>query len=174
MGSGSLRLAGKMRSVADVSVSVVHFIALEVRNLVEVICGVGLVAFIWGWALIAMLWFEAVVYMAMEVIGTVKPRAGADEDATSEPLRAVIAIRSAGVWCVIVVAIWALRRYANVDGDLGSSLWCCRGETKRGNCCRDENAEFFHGRISLFPCCPQLWCGVFLGVSRFVRSSQLR
>src|ERR1700729_2078370 len=127
-----------MRLVADVSVSVMHFVAFEVRDLVEVIRRVGLVSFIWSRALVAMLWIEAVVYMAMEVIGTVKPRAGADEDATGEPLGAVIAIRGAGVWRVIVVAVWALRRYANVDADLGSSLLGCRGETKRGNRCRDE------------------------------------
>src|ERR1700685_1631688 len=132
--------------MADVSVPVMHFVALEVRNLVEVICRIGLVPFVWCGALIAMLWVEAVVYVAMEVVGTVKPRAGADEDAASKPLRAVIAIRGAGIWCVIVVAVWAIRRYANVDADLGCSLWRCRGETKCGNRCRNENAESFHGR----------------------------
>jgi hypothetical protein len=45
-----------------------------------------------------------------------KPRAGADEGAALEPIRAVIAVGSAGIWVVIVVAIGASGRRAVIDG----------------------------------------------------------
>jgi hypothetical protein len=45
-----------------------------------------------------------------------KPWASADEDAALEPIRAVIAVGSAGIWVVIVVAIGASGRWAVIDG----------------------------------------------------------
>src|SRR5581483_10199158 len=38
------------------------------------------------------------------------PRADADEETVIEPVRAVVPIRCACVWSVVVVAVWAVRR----------------------------------------------------------------
>ena len=47
---------------------------------------------------------------ARMAVETMEPGAGADEDATAEPVRPVIAIRRAGIWCVGIVSVGADRR----------------------------------------------------------------
>jgi hypothetical protein len=55
----------------------------------------------------------------------VEPRSGADEDASDEPVRAVVAVRHTRIWVVVVVTICTGRRrnitrsaYAHSDGNL--------------------------------------------------------
>ena len=60
--------------------------------------------------------------VAAPVIAVI-PGAGADEDAADEPVRAVVSIRGAGVWIVVVVAIFAdwrgtvINRSSNSDAE---------------------------------------------------------
>src|ERR1700722_2696119 len=64
---------------------------------------------------VAVLRMVAVVYTAAEIPGAMKPRAGADENAPTEPFRSVIAGGSAAIGNGVVVAIRTFRSQA--DGD---------------------------------------------------------
>jgi len=64
---------------------------------------------------------------AATIVAAVEPRAGADEDASNEVVRAVVAVRSAGVRIVAVVTVSAgrsradgavNRAYADADANL--------------------------------------------------------
>lgn len=67
---------------------------------------------------VSVLHIEMIVYMAIEMSGTMKPGAGADKDATGKPFRPVVAIGGATVGRVIVITIGANRRWSNVDRNL--------------------------------------------------------
>jgi hypothetical protein len=56
---------------------------------------------------------KMVVYVATEIIVTMKPRSCADENAAVKPFRAVVACRGAGVRRHVIVAIWAIGRYSD-------------------------------------------------------------
>ena len=82
--------------------------------------------------MIAMLWIKAVVHMAMKTSSAVEPRTGTDKDAAIEPLGTVVAIRSAVVGSVIVIAVRASGLRTNVDayGDLSARD---RGDAEKGD-----------------------------------------
>jgi hypothetical protein len=69
-------------------------------------------------AAIAVVWIEGVVYVALEVIGAMKPRANADENAAIEPFRAVIAVGNAVIGGVVIVTIGTIRGDSDFDHDL--------------------------------------------------------
>jgi hypothetical protein len=62
-----------------------------------------------------------VIYVAVKIVGAVKPWAGTDEYAASEPFRSIVAVGSATIGSVIIVAVRAVRggAYADADADLG-------------------------------------------------------
>jgi hypothetical protein len=77
---------------------------------------------------------ETVIYMAVKICVAVKPRAGADEDATGKPFRTVVAIGSAGIRGVVIVAVRAPGFGADGNGDLSLYFGRHRGKTNSGNC----------------------------------------
>jgi hypothetical protein len=108
--------AERMLFFADrVTASVAHFVAFEVLNLIETFSGLGFVAAVWLWSGIAVLGMEAVIYVAAEAFGAMKPRANANEDATGKPLRAVVAVGGALVGWDVIVAVGTYRGDADVD-----------------------------------------------------------
>ena len=84
-------------------------VALAVAAFVGLECGVRSL----GWAmlrrvaLVAVLGIVVVVHVAVEVGRAVKPFAGANEASAREPLRTIVAVRSAVVGSVVVVAVRA-------------------------------------------------------------------
>ena len=81
-------------------------------------------------AMIAIARIKLVIYMAVEAGAAAIVRASADKAATGKPLRSVIAIRSATVRPVPVVAIRARRPNADADRYLGLGFRSSRGEEK--------------------------------------------
>src|SRR5580658_5925815 len=78
-------------------------------------------------AVVAVVRVERVVYIAAEVIRTMKPRAYADEDAAGEPFRPIVAIGNAAIWSVVIVAVRAIRSHADFHSYLRLCLgWSCR------------------------------------------------
>jgi hypothetical protein len=71
-------------------------------------------------AVIAMLRVIVVIYVTVEVITTMKPRTGPDEDAGAEPLRTIVAVGSAVVGRRFVVAIRAYGSRPDINADLSS------------------------------------------------------
>jgi hypothetical protein len=69
-------------------------------------------------ALITVLWMEPVIYVALELVSAVKPRASANEDVTVKPFRTVIARGRTVVRSDVIVTIGTFGSYSDVDADL--------------------------------------------------------
>src|SRR5713226_7244702 len=93
-------------------------VAAPVTHLVSVEVIKGLVSMVRMWTMVAVMWIETVINVAVEVVGTVEPRAGSDEHAAVEPLGPVVPVWRAAVWFEIVVAIRATRFCSDIDRDL--------------------------------------------------------
>jgi hypothetical protein len=93
------------------------------------------VAVMWVFAVVAVIRMVMVVNIAMEMLGTVKPWAGTDEDAICEPLGTVVAVGSAAIWRGIVVTVGTSRGHADTDADLR----VCPGSTCRNAERSDED-----------------------------------
>jgi hypothetical protein len=65
----------------------------------------------------------AVIDVAIEAVGTMKPWASSEEYTAGKPVRSIVAVGSAIVGGIVEVSIGAYRGYSNVDGNLrgGSS-----------------------------------------------------
>jgi hypothetical protein len=111
-----------------VAVAVAHFVAFEVFDVVDGVDGV--LAAGGMRAVVSMIRMEAIVDVAVEAFGSVKPGADADEDAAGEPLRAVVAVGSAVVGWDVVVAVGTVGSGADFDGDLGLGFGSGYGETE--------------------------------------------
>jgi len=110
--------------------SVPNFISFEVINLVEMFCRLGLITTLWLWAGIAVFGMKAIVYMTLEVVRAMKPLSSADENATSKPFRAVVAVGSAIIWSDVIVAVGTIRCSSNLHGNLSRRFWSgCQHET---------------------------------------------
>jgi hypothetical protein len=96
--------------------SVAHFVAFEVFNVVDGPGGVLAAGRIW--AVVSVVRMEMIVDVTLKTLWAVEPRADADEDAAAEPLRAVITVGSAVVGWNVVIAVGAYRRWSNFDGYL--------------------------------------------------------
>jgi hypothetical protein len=92
--------------------------AAPIKHLVSVEVIKGLVSTVRMWTSVAVMRIETVINVALEVVGAVEPRAGSDEHAASEPLGPVVAVWSAIVWGVIVVAVRASRFCSDINRDL--------------------------------------------------------
>jgi len=77
-------------AAADVTAAIPHFIPFEMRA-VDALCRLGFLPALRQRALIAVLRMETVIYMALELISAMKPRAGANENIAGKPFRAVVA-----------------------------------------------------------------------------------
>jgi hypothetical protein len=105
---------------ARVPAPITHLVPVEVIE--------GLVSMLREWTAIAVMWIKAVIYVAVEASRAMKPRAGSNKDTAGEPLRPIVSIGGAAVRRIVEVAIWASRRYSNIDGD---PCRCSSWETKR-------------------------------------------
>ena len=94
--------------------AVAHFVAFEVFDVVD---GPGGMLAAFGMrAVVSVVGMEMIIDVAAKALRAVKPGADADEDATGEPLRAVIAVGSASVRIIRVIAIAADRCRVDDDG----------------------------------------------------------
>jgi hypothetical protein len=106
-----------------VAASIAHFVSFEVGNLIDRLRRFTFIANVWLCAFIAVLGIETVIYVALEVIRAMEPRASANEDTTRKPFRAVVAVRSASIRSNVIVAVRAVRGDANVNADLSPGFW---------------------------------------------------
>jgi len=86
-------------------------------------------------ASVAVLGLEVIVYMTSKVLWAMKPGTGADEDATAEPLRTVVSVRSTVIGRDGVVAIRTYRSYTDFDANLSfcSGNTYCNAETSESS-----------------------------------------
>jgi hypothetical protein len=97
--------------------SVAHFVPVKIPGS-DTPTGFSSLADLRHGAFIAMVRTEVVIDMAAKVFVPVEPGADTDENAVIEPFRSVIAGGSAPVRGDIVVAVGAIRSYADSDADL--------------------------------------------------------
>jgi hypothetical protein len=102
---------------ACVATPVAHFISFKICHFINTLRRLGFLADLWRWALIAVIRMKAVIYVTPEIVRAVKPRASANEYTAGEPLRAVVAVGRAAIWCGVIVTIGTVRGDAD-DTDL--------------------------------------------------------
>ena len=115
-----------------VATAISDFISSEV-SLIDTPCRVGSLAAIWHWALVTVVRVEGIIYVPVKLSGPMKPRTSADEDASSKPLRAVVANWSTVIRRDVVVTIGALWCYSDVDAHLSVCSWGDYREATSGN-----------------------------------------
>ena|ERR1035437_9447388 len=110
-----------------------YFVSFEVGNLIETLRRLGLIANFWRRPFVAALCVVAVVDVAVEVGWTVETLAGSDEDASGEPLGAIVAVGGAAIRGCIIVTVRAVRGCANRDAGLSLCRARCRYASKARN-----------------------------------------
>jgi hypothetical protein len=125
-----------------VAVAIAYFIAFEVFDVVDRLGGV--LATGGTWAAVSVVGMEMIIDVAVKTLGAVKPGAYADEDASGEPLGAVVAVGSAVVGRDVVVAVGTDGCGPDFDSDLGLGLGSANGETECSYSCQQQQHEFVH------------------------------
>jgi hypothetical protein len=106
---------------------IAYFISLETPG--RSAAASGALAVVRRVAIIAVMRIVAVIHVAAEFIGTVKPWANADESASVKPFWTVVAIGCAAIRLGVIVTVRTRRFNSNTEADLSLSL---------GRTCRDE------------------------------------
>src|SRR5208282_167719 len=100
---------------------------------------------------------QAVVDVATEVAGAMKPRAGADEDVAAKPFRTIVAGWGAVVGSNVIISVRAFRSDADIDADLGFCFREAKVEANCGNRRHCQKIEFTHlftfGSVSHYSGC---------------------
>jgi len=120
-GTGFYRLTFALNCVAA---SIAHFVSFEVGDLIDVLIRIGFLTTGWPGAVIAVLGMETVIYMAAKTFRAMEPRTDANENATREPLRAIVAVGGAVVWRNVIVTVGTIRRNSDIDADLSLRFGC--------------------------------------------------
>jgi hypothetical protein len=116
-----------------VATSIALFVSLEV-TFIEALRRLGLLATVWYWALVTVLRMESVIYNATEIVRATKPRPGANEDALTKPLSAVVVRGSTAIGSGVIVSVGTFRGYTDVDADLSFRFGDGYRETASSNC----------------------------------------
>lgn len=125
----------KTLAFADyVAASITHFVAFEVGDMTDGLSCFGPVTAGGMRAVVSVVGMEMIIDVAVETLGAMKPGAGADEDATSKPLRAIIAVGSAIVGRNVIVAVGAHRRNSDIYGNLSLRFGSINRKTNCSNC----------------------------------------
>jgi hypothetical protein len=108
---------GLVPALGYVPASIPHLVSLEMR-LIDASRRIGSLTPIWHGAVVTVFRMETIVNVAMEVGRTVKPRAGADENAAAEPFWTVVTGWRTAIRSNVVIAVGAFRSYADTDAHL--------------------------------------------------------
>jgi hypothetical protein len=115
-------------------VACVAYMALSIPRLVRVKVAERMLSTLWDRSPVTVARIVAVIDVAVEAVGPMKPWTGSNENTPAEPIRPIITIGSAAIWGIVEVAIRTHRRRSNADGNLS---WCyghaahqCDGESR--------------------------------------------
>src|SRR5580700_8746628 len=101
--------AGIMVGVPDMASSIARFVPAES---IEWVLATG-----WQGSAITVMRIVAIVYVAIETVGSVEPGSSTDKDAAVEPSRSVVAIGRAVIRRIVEIAVRTVRLRTNVDTD---------------------------------------------------------
>ena len=110
LSSGAVFAGAVMARVAYMALSISRFVCVEVVERLFAARRHG--------SSITVMRVVAVVYVAIEAVMTVEPRAGADEYPVTVPIRPVISVDSTVVRSVVVISVGASGLNTDVDTDL--------------------------------------------------------
>src|ERR1700758_236448 len=99
---------------ARVAYPITHLISMKVIE--------GPISTLRKWTVVAMVRIEAIVHVTVEAMWAMKPGTRSDKDAAAEPFRPVVSVRSAVVWGIVEVTVWASRGHSDIDSD-ASRCW---------------------------------------------------
>ena len=100
-----------------VATSVPHFVSFEMRS-ANAFCRLGFLATLWQLALVTVLRVEAVIYVALEFTGAMKPGASANETVSIKPFRTIVAGGGTVIRSNVMVAIGTIGGYSDFDAHL--------------------------------------------------------
>lgn len=93
---------------------------------------------------VAVMRIEAIVYVAIETARSVKPRAGSDKQPSHKPIGSVVSVGRTVIRGIVEVSIWAHRRPADADNNLGRTEgWAAQqgsGESCESECLTMEHS----------------------------------
>jgi hypothetical protein len=96
----------------------ITYVALSIPCLVCVEVAERLFPARWCWPSVTMPRIVAIVHVAVEATRTVEPGTGSDEQATTEPIRAIVAVGRTAIGSIVVIAIGTSRFCSYVDTNL--------------------------------------------------------
>jgi hypothetical protein len=76
---------------------------------------------------------ETIIYVTLEFVRALKPRAGTNEDTPGKPFWTVVARGSTAVRSGVIVTIRTFRSYSDSDADLSLSFGGSRHEADSSN-----------------------------------------
>jgi hypothetical protein len=119
--SATVFTAAIMPGVTDVALSVPRLIGVEV--------GESLFPTLRHRSMVSVMRIEAVVDVAIEPVGSMKPWSSPDEQSATEPIRSIVAVGSAVIRRIVEVAVRAHGRYSDANGNLGgcNAAWAHQG-----------------------------------------------
>ena len=128
-----------------VAAAVAHFVSFEVRNVIDAMIRLGFLAALRSGAAVTVVRVITVVYVALKILGAVKPRASADENAAGKPFRTVIAVGSAAVRSGVVITVGTLGSDSDFEPDfLRRRFGRGDGETDSSNSNQCKTFEYIH------------------------------
>jgi hypothetical protein len=120
--SASVFAASFMVSSTDVALPVPRLVGVEVSE--------SLFAALRHRPMVSVMRVEAVINVAVEPVGPMKPRSSSKEHATDEPIRSIVTIGSAVIRRIVEVAVRAHGRHSDTNGNLGG---CNAARAYQGN-----------------------------------------
>jgi hypothetical protein len=132
-------------------------VAIEVLNRSMVPVPIAPLTAMWKRTPVSMVWVEMLIYMSVEMVRSVEPRARSKKNSSPEPFRTIVAIRSALIWRVVEVPIRARRLRPNLNAEADLCLRFLRGCQKQhsGNCDECKIRESLHNSSSLLASGPK-------------------
>jgi hypothetical protein len=96
----------------------IAYVALSIPRLVCVEVAKRLLAARWCGSSVSVSRIIAVVYMSVEAMRAVKPGASPDENAATEPIRAIVTVGRTAIGDIVIIAIGTSGFRSYVDADL--------------------------------------------------------
>ena len=105
----------RMVLVTLVAATITHLVPVEVVSVMGEVLRIGVFSAGWIRPVIAVVRIKMVIYVAVEIVMTVVPRSGPDENAVNKPFGPVVSPWRALIRSEIVIAIGADRLGSNID-----------------------------------------------------------
>jgi hypothetical protein len=97
--------------------TVTFFVTAKVFHMIQRVGGIRMIATVRERAVIAIVCIKVVINVAMEVVGSMKPRPGSNEHAARKPLGAIVAVRRAVIRRIVIISVRANGSGANINTD---------------------------------------------------------